>query len=328
MKINLENRLIDSHNRTIDYLRISVTDRCNLRCVYCMPEKGVDLKPFHEILTYEELVRFARIAVDAGIKKIRLTGGEPLVRKGLVGLVGELAKIEGLKDLALTTNGILLTKHARELKAAGLRRVNISMDSLDPETYKKMTRGGDVGQVLAGMKAAVAAGLEPVKLNVVVNRDIRPELEQMLRLVYDFPVHVRFIERMPFNQDSGENLLTCADIMEAIMNLAEVESASGPKGSGPARYFTIEGAAGTVGFICPNSRHICDSCNRLRLTADGKLRMCLFSEEEIDIRSVIRSDASDIEILAAINQALARKPEARRRWKDDEAHRRMHEIGG
>lgn len=323
-----DNEVKDRYNRKIDYLRISVTDRCNLRCVYCMPETGIVLKPTAEILTYEEIIRIAKVAADSGIGKIRLTGGEPLVRADVVELINELAKLAGLKDISLTTNGVLLAKYAQELKNAGLRRVNISIDSLDPEVYRKLTRGGDVKRVLEGMEAALIAGLEPVKINVVVNRDIRPEIPDLLELIRRHPVHLRFIERMPFNPDENENRLTCGEIMASISGMVDVELLDGPPGAGPAKYFEVAGAKGTVGFICPNTRHICDTCNRLRLTADGRLRVCLFSETEIDIKSRLRAGATDDELAATIREALSLKPKSRDAQGEFGLKRRMYEIGG
>ncbi len=319
----------DSFGRRIDYLRISLTDRCNLRCVYCMPAKGVTWKPHEEILTLEEVERFAAIAVQEGISKIRLTGGEPLVRKGVVGHVRRLKALTGLEAVALTTNGTLLARYASPLAEAGLARVNISIDSLDPEVFARITRGGRLADVFAGLDAAFEAGMGPVKVNAVVVRSLSQDLVDFARLALDRPVHVRFIEYMPVG---GAALGECEpaaegwtradhvpadEILERLNsegaaaglgNLEAVSREEAPGGWGPARYYRYPGAAGTVGVITPLSHHFCGECNRLRLTADGRLRACLFSDEEIDVRSVLR-EGSDEDVSAVIRAALAAKPE-------------------
>ncbi len=336
----------DSHGRTIDYLRISVTDRCNLRCVYCMPPEGVEWKSWEDILTFEEIERFASIAVKHGIGKIRLTGGEPLVRKGLVDHVRRLKAITGLESIALTTNAILLPKYAEQLRDAGLSRVNISLDSLDADVYEKMTRGGRLQDALDGLDAALAVGFKPVKLNVVVVRSLEQDLAAFAKLANERPIHVRFIEYMPVGEAVAvgarghQGAWTEADHMPAdeiiegldralaaqgLGPLEAVHKGDGPEGWGPARYFTLPGAVGTVGVISPLSRHFCGECNRLRLTADGRVRPCLFSDTEFDARNVLR-EGTDQEVSEVILAALAGKPEAPEQRRG--TTRRMSQIGG
>lgn len=338
----------DRFGRRIDYLRISLTDRCNLRCVYCMPEEGVAWKSAEDILSFEEIERFARFAVEAGIGKIRLTGGEPLVRKGVVDHVRRLRAITGLEAIALTTNGTLLPTFAVPLREAGLERVNVSLDSLDPATYERMTRGGHLEDALAGIDAAIDVGFSPVKINAVVVRSVKQDLLGFAKLTMDRPLHVRFIEYMPVGDDAGEGTgctgeqvgWTQADhvpsdeILETISALGAeaglgsiepVERSSAPGGWGPARYFRFPGSMGTIGVISPLSHHFCGECNRLRLTADGRLRTCLFSDEELDVRTVLRTGDDDA-VRAVIREALETKPESHSMRIG--TLRRMSQIGG
>jgi GTP 3',8-cyclase len=322
----------DTYGRRIDYLRVSLTDRCNLRCVYCMPEDGVVWKEHAEILTLEEIERFVRIAVAEGISKVRLTGGEPLVRAGVPGLVRALVHDIGVESVALTTNGILLPRYAEVLREAGLARVNLSLDSLDAEQYSAITRGGRLEEALAGLDAAIDAGFAPVKLNVVVVRSLKQDYAAFARMTLDRPLHVRFIEYMPVGDaeegsachsesvpgwtredsvpsDEVLGAISAAGAAEGIGELLAVERADAPGGWGPARYYRFAGAQGTVGMISPLSHHFCAECNRLRLTADGRLRPCLFSDEEFDARSVLRG-GSDEDVRAVIQEALRTKPRA------------------
>ncbi|NTU71957.1 MAG: GTP 3',8-cyclase MoaA, partial [Coriobacteriia bacterium] len=299
----------DAHGRRIDYLRISLTDRCNLRCVYCMPEEGVEWKQPAEILSYDEIVSFARVAVEEGIGKIRLTGGEPLVRRGVVDLVRRLHDIPGVESLALTTNATLLPRFAAELRDAGLERINVSLDSLDPEEYHRITRGGNLDEALAGLDAAFEAGFSPIKLNTVVVRSLEQDLLGFAKLSLGRPLHVRFIEYMPVgaaeegsgcHSDGGtgwtasdsvpsEEVIDCISAggqAAGLGPLLEVERDAAPGGWGPARYYRFADAEGTVGVISPLSHHFCAECNRLRLTADGRLRPCLFSDNDLDAEMV------------------------------------------
>ncbi len=302
--------LSDSFQRPINYLRISVTDRCNLRCVYCMPEEGVALMSHSDILTYEEIYTVAKVAAGLGINKVRLTGGEPLVRLGLADLVKMLAGIKGIDDLSLTTNGILLAQHAAALKKAGLRRVNISLDTLKPEKFRRITRCGELEDTLKGIEAAHAVGLEPVKINMVVMAGINDdELIDFARKTINDGWHVRFIEHMPVTEDESINLVSVKEMKKRLDVLGKMEPVKMAVGNGPAKYYRFPGAKGTVGFITPVTEHFCYQCNRLRLTADGKLRPCLLSEQEIDLREALRSDASPDELKRLIEKAIACKPE-------------------
>ncbi len=302
--------LSDSFHRPINYLRVSVTDRCNLRCVYCMPEEGIPLLPREDVLRFEEIYAVVRAAAELGISKVRLTGGEPLVRIGLPDLVRMLSGIKGIDDMALTTNGMLLAERAVQLKQAGLRRVNVSLDSLIPARFRAATRGGDVSRVLDGIEAARAAGLNPVKLNVVVMGGINDdEIPDFARRTIADGWNVRFIERMPFTDTrTTGRFMPVSEIRQQIERLGVLEPCHVTAGNGPAKYFRLPGAAGTIGFITPVSEHFCFHCNRLRLTADGKLRPCLLSQREIDLRAALRRGAATDEIKKLIEMAVAAKP--------------------
>ncbi|MFC1961889.1 GTP 3',8-cyclase MoaA [Chloroflexota bacterium] len=304
--------LSDSFQRPINYLRISVTDRCNLRCVYCMPPEGVPLMRHEDILSYEEIYTAVAAASRLGISKVRITGGEPLVRAELAELVRMLAATAGIDDIALTTNGVLLAKHAAELKQSGLRRVNISLDTLKPDRFRRITRRGNLSNVLQGIEAARAAGLNPVKINTVVMSGINDdELLDFASRTMDDGWNVRFIELMPLAGDevSAAQFIPVREIRKRLEKLGELEPCSVSTGNGPAKYFHFAGAKGTVGFITPVSEHFCFNCNRLRLTADGKLRPCLLSEQEMNLRHLLRRGASPSELEAAIKEAIASKPQ-------------------
>ncbi len=322
--------LSDSFQRPINYLRISVTDRCNLRCVYCMPPQGITLWPHSEILRYEEIEAIVRVAAGLGINKVRLTGGEPLVRSELPNLVGMLSGIEGLDDISLTTNGLLLGQYAAQLKEAGLRRVNISLDSLKRERFHQITRHDRLDDVLAGIEAAQEAGLEPVKINMVVMRGINEdEVLDFARLSIEKGWHVRFIELMPFGMAESFIFVPCGEIQQRLLSLGTLEPYLSSQGNGPAKYFQFPGTVGTVGFISPISDHFCIDCNRLRLTADGKLRPCLLSDEEVDIKKLLRSGASPQELRGLIQQAAAQKPERHHLLEGALPKRRaMRQVGG
>jgi len=300
--------LSDSFQRPINYLRVSVTDRCNLRCFYCMPKDGIPLLPREDLLTYEEIATIVRVAVGLGITKVRLTGGEPLVRAGILELVARLAGIEGLEDLSLTTNGVLLAQYAGPLKRAGLRRVNVSLDTLRPERFHQITGGQALGAVLEGIEQARKAGLEPVKINTVVIPGVNDdELLDFARKTRE-GWHGRFIELMPFGQARDLPSLSVSQMVSRI------EAALGPlfpassHGGGPAKYFRLSGARGTMGFISPVSQHFCFSCNRLRLTARGQLRLCLLQEAQVDLRGPLRRGAPQEELRALFQRAVAQKP--------------------
>jgi GTP 3',8-cyclase len=306
------NRLKDTFQRRIDYMRISVTDRCNLRCVYCMPDGGVAPIEHKEILRYEEIIRIVKIAVPFGVSNIRFTGGEPLIRKNIAYLIRSISGIQGIDDLSLTTNGILLERYAEELANAGLKRVNISLDSLKPDRFREITNGGDIDAVFRGIEAAERAGLTPVKINTVPIRGINDdEIQAFAKLTLTFPYQVRFIEFMPFGKKEmwkPERFMSAEEIRDIVQGVGPLTPVRQKK-SGPARYYCLEGAAGVIGFISPLSNHFCQECSRLRLTADGKLRPCLFSETEIDLKPALRNNAPDTEIERLIHLAVSVKPE-------------------
>jgi len=322
--------LSDSFHRPVNYLRISVTDRCNLRCVYCMPPEGVPLLSHQDVLTYEEICMVAQAASELGMNKVRLTGGEPLVRAGLVKLVSMLTQIRGVDDIALTTNGVLLERFAQELVQAGLQRVNVSLDSLRSDRFAQITRVGQLDDVLRGIEAARSAGLKPVKTNTVVMRGINDdEVIDFAKLTLEGDWHVRFIEHMPFaNGDKNSELLVPAsEIKRRVEKLGNLEPTL-PSGGGPAKYFRLPDAKGTIGFISPVSEHFCEECNRLRLTADGKLRTCLFSDEEIDLRQPLREGATVADLKVLIREAVSRKPRMHKLRAGVTCKRMMTQIGG
>jgi cyclic pyranopterin phosphate synthase len=322
--------LSDSFQRPINYLRISVTDRCNLRCIYCMPAQGIELLPHSEILRYEEILTVAQAAVALGINKLRLTGGEPLVRSELTELVHMLSQIQGIDDIALTTNGVLLRQYAVPLREAGLKRVNVSLDTLKRERYHHITRHGELDDVLDGIEAAKDAGLHPVKVNMVVMQGINDdEVLDFARLTLNDGWHVRFIELMPFNSDDHLYFIATSEIKERLMSLGPMETCLTSHGNGPAQYFRFPEAKGTVGFISPITEHFCFNCNRLRLTADGKLRPCLLSDYEVDLKSALRRGASSEELKELIRQAVAAKPERHHLAEGMRPKQRaMRQVGG
>ena len=310
----------------VDYLRLSITDRCNLRCTYCMPPEGVPARSHDEILSYEEFAAFARVAAGCGISKVRITGGEPLVRHGCADFVGMLARTSGIRDISLTTNGVLLPQYAYDLRRAGLRRVNLSMDSLDAARFSRLSRGGRLDEVLAGLDAAFAAGFSPVKVNALLLDGVQDELDAFVALTREREVHVRFIEFMPLDRrlEGHGRMVPAAEILQLLMERHRLAPHNGPYGHGPAQYWQAPGAQGTIGFIAGVSEHFCKSCNRLRLTADGRLRTCLFSGDEVAVRPLLASPA---ELRDVIRAAVAGK--SYDRCREQRANERaMSEIGG
>jgi GTP 3',8-cyclase len=309
--------LIDPYHRPIDYLRVSITDLCNLRCVYCRPPEGVKLLAHDEILRYEEILTLVEVARDMGIRKIRVTGGEPLVRRGVLDFLSRLARLRGIEDLGLTTNGVRLAGMAGELKAAGLKRINVSLDTLRPETFRAITGSDHLDAVLAGIRLALDVGFKPVKINVVLLKGVNEQdVPAFARLTRKEPVDVRFIERMPFGQDpalrsphpfSGTHALDM--IRQEVGELIPIDR---DPLDGPATMFQLPGAKGRIGIIDPVTGHFCGTCNRLRLTARGTLRPCLLSSDEIDVRTVLRRGASREELAQVIRLAVAAKPGGRR----------------
>ncbi|MGD0006511.1 MAG: GTP 3',8-cyclase MoaA [Anaerolineaceae bacterium] len=327
--------LQDQYGRQITYLRISVTDRCNFRCVYCMPVDGVLWQSHGAIMHYEEIVEVVRVAVSQGVSEVRLTGGEPLVRKDLPELVRLISAIPGIQDISLTTNGILLDKLAGPLAQAGLKRVNISLDTLDPEKYNRITRGGSLIRFWDGLHAAEIAGLNPIKLNVVAMRGVNDEeLVDLARLSLEHDWQVRFIEIMPIrNQESwGPGFPSPEGVYLSIQEMLKIFEPCGllpvehAVGSGPAREYRLQGAAGTIGFISPLGEKFCDSCNRLRLTADGFLRPCLLKDIEIPILPALRAGES---ILPLLMKAVELKPSSHELEEERYSSGRcMRQIGG
>ncbi len=330
--------LLDRFGRVHDYLRISVTDRCNLRCVYCMPPEGVKFQPHEQILRYEEIVEVVKAAASLGVKRLRLTGGEPLVRRDIEKLVAMLSAIPGIEDIALTTNGIFLAKMAKELKEAGLTRVNISLDSLREDRFREITRGGELSRVLEAIEASIAVGFSPVKLNVVLMKGFNDdEMEDFLRLTIDNPLNVRFIEYMPIGEASDEwrsRYLPLSEVLKRAEAMGlQAKQSEKVFGNGPSENYRLPGARGSFGLIHPVSDHFCGNCNRLRLTADGNLKPCLYWIDELNVRPFI-GDPEGLKQL--FFRALAIKPEnhemAQALEQQAQSHtptlRRMSQIGG
>lgn len=326
--------LLDPYKRKINYLRISVTDRCNLRCCYCMPVEGIPLIPHEDILTYEEILRIARVFATEGISKIRLTGGEPLVRKGMVDFISHLNQIAEIRDLSLTTNGILLKEFAQDLKQAGLKRINISLDSLKQERFCQITRKDDLGRVWAGIEEALRVGLSPVKINMVAIQGLNDdEIESFARLTLHLPLTVRYIEYMPSGNGKEweeSDMLTIPQIKSRLEYMGRLIPVPSNEWDGPAMRFRLEGAMGEIGLIGPVSSHFCDECNRLRLTPDGKIRTCLFSDEEIDVKELLRRGGSDRDLRERLLIALRAKPERHHinTHQFKKCQRNMSAIGG
>ena len=317
--------MIDRLGRNITYLRISLTDKCSLRCRYCMPEEGVCKRSHHEMMNEDEVVTAVEVAASLGIHKIRLTGGEPLVKKNIVSICRRVAEVEGIREVCLTTNGILLPQLGKQLREAGVSRLNLSLDTLDPEKYAHITRIGRLEQFQAGLKAALEAGFDKVKINAVLiggfNDD---EIEALANLTMEYPVDMRFIELMPIqdHDEFGESAyLPYSAVLEKLPQAVPV-----PQDGGVAKLYRLPGAQGNIGLISPISAHFCGECNRLRLTADGKLKPCLHAPDEYSIKGLSRE-----EMKAVFEQAIWNKPA----WHGDldalhrsQAGRNMNEIGG
>lgn len=303
---------LDSFGRRIDYLRVSLTDRCNMRCVYCMPAEGMRFMARPELLTNDELLLVIRAAAAAGFRKLRLTGGEPMLRHDLVELVRAMKSMPGIEHIAMTTNALRLSQLAQPLKDAGLDRVNISIDSLDAQKFRQMTRGGRLEDVWAGIEAAVAAGLEPIKLNAVIVRGMNDdEVLQLAALTTRYPWEFRFIEVMPLTGVAGlaqEGVVSSAELVARIEAAFGTLIPLGQASSDPARRYAIPGAPGKLGFISSVTDPFCATCNRMRLSADGRLHLCLLRDDEVDLRTAIRSGASQDEVEQIIRHAVAIKP--------------------
>lgn len=348
-KIQNISPLIDRFSRTISYLRLSLTDRCNLRCIYCMPEESHD-KNTHvktlkflehtDLLSYEELLRVVRLAVSMGMNKLRLTGGEPLVRKGVMDFIHQLSVIDGLEEIRLTTNGVLLEEHAERLYAEGVRHVNVSLDTLQPEKFKYITGKDHFNKVWAGLLAAKRIGFK-IKLNVVAMKGLNDdEFQDFARLAFEQPFQVRFIEFMPVGEKTSWNkgkFIRADEIMIQLAKVGNLTALEKPHGKGPARIFELvspDGRNGEVGFISPISHHFCDECNRLRLTSEGMLRSCLLNDDETDLKSLIRKGTSDKELVQSIKKTVLNKPQGHTLQQDLTVEERtsccgqMSRIGG
>lgn len=316
----------DSYGRNINYLRISVTDLCNLRCKYCIPKDGIEKIDCSEVLTFEEIEQITKTFVELGVKKVRITGGEPLVRKDVLNLIKKIGSISGIEDFAITTNGILLREYAKELKEAGVNRLNISLDTLDPKKYKDITRGGDLKKVIDGMGEALKLGIYPIKINVVLAKGFNDdEIEKLVTLTKNNKIEVRFIELMPIGQCkewSLEKFIPNTIVLDKVKELKEVPREDE---SSPAKYYKLPNSKGKIGLISPISCKFCEKCNRVRLTCDGKLKLCLHSNEELDLKTPLRNGQDIKELI--INE-INKKPETHNLEDGEYTGRNMVEIGG
>ena len=317
--------MIDNYGRTIDYLRISVTELCNLRCRYCMPEEGISKRPHEEMLTFEEMISAAEAAVSLGIRKIRITGGEPLVKRGITELCREISSIPGVEELCMTTNGTLLPQYAQHLKDAGVSRLNISLDTLDPDKFRYITRTGSLQDALDGIDAVISAGFEKTKINTVLMGGFNDdEIENFVRFTENSPIEVRVIELMPIGGGIGfdrARFISCDEVLKRVPELVPLNSSDGV-----ASIYRLPGARGRVGLIRPISCEFCDRCNKIRLTSDGMLKPCLHSDTEISIRGRSRGEMAEI-----MREAILSKPEMRSTLDADNpshAGRNMNMIGG
>ena len=322
-------KIVDKYFRRINRLRISVTELCNLRCIYCRPENGLELTKHKDIMTYEEIATVVRHAVKLGIKSFRLTGGEPLVRRGIENLLCMLGKIKGVEDLAITTNGIYLKNYAKLLRETGLFRLNISLDSLEEPKFERITRGGKLKDVLDGIEEVLTLGFKNTKINVVAMKGINDdEFEGFARLTLERDLEVRFIEYMAMNKESlasEDKFIPMSDIIDIIERNNELIAMPPPMlGSGAAKLYKIKGAMGTLGFVSAVSQPFCGSCNRLRLTSDGKLRSCLLSGGEVDLKAILRNNPTEEILTDAFIRAANLKPSAHA----GKGHVVMHQVGG
>ncbi len=327
--------LIDTYGRLHDSLRVSITDRCNIRCFYCMPEHPVEFVPRHEILSFEEIERFVRVAVTLGVRKVRITGGEPLVRKDLPVLVRKIAGIPGIDDLALTTNGVLLAGQAPALYDAGLRRINVHLDTLDAHRFRQITRRDDLDRVLEGIAACRRLGFGPIKINAVAVKNlVEPDIVPLARFGRENGLEIRYIEFMPLDAQGiwdRSKVLLAGEMVDLLSReIAPLEPLPDPDPRAPATEYRFADGIGRVGFIASVSRPFCLNCNRIRLTADGKLRYCLFAIEETDVKGLLRSGAPDEEVARTIREVV------RAKWEGHEINtakfvappRPMYSIGG
>jgi len=328
----MEPRLIDAFNRPIEYVRLSVTDRCDLRCQYCLPEGFRDFQEPAEWLDFDEIERVMRSFAELGVRRLRLTGGEPLTRRDLPGLAARLARLPGIEDLSLSTNAVQLKRHAAALHQAGVRRLNVSLDSLRPERFAAITGGGRLDKVMDGLRHARAVGFAPIKLNMVLLRDVNDdEVEDMVRFCLEHDFTLRLIETMPMGDTGRAASSHYLDLQEVRQRLArsfELIPAAMP-GGGPARYLQVAGTRLKIGFITPMSQHFCATCNRVRLAADGTLYPCLGQDDKVELRPLLRSGIDDAGLKQAIRTAIARKPERHEfRERPQKIVRFMSRTGG
>lgn len=324
--------LIDPHCRKLNYLRISITDRCNLRCLYCAPPNLKIPKLSHrDILSYEEILRLVRIGVSLGISKVRITGGEPLIRKGVGNFLSELGRIREISDLSLTTNGVLLREHLESIRMAGIRRLNISLDTLSPEKFRYITGRDDFRPVWEGILSAHHQGFSPIKLNIVAMRGINDdEFADIARLCFSYPFHIRFIEYMPMGNSPLETArqILAPEIMNILSEIGELIPVEKKQHDGPAERYSFRDAMGEIGFIRPLSHHFCAQCNRLRLTASGQLRPCLLSDAQHDLKTALRNGNSDAEISDIFFTAARFKPHRHHLIEKENVKSQMSVIGG
>ena len=304
--------IVDQYNRRINYLRISVTDRCNLRCLYCVPSEEIQVVRYADILSYEEILRLVSVAADLGIDKVRVTGGEPLVRKGIYNFISSLTGIAGIKDVSITTNGVLLKAGLESLRAAGIKRINVSLDTLNRRKYEMITGSDEFEAVWLAIEKARKMGFKPIKINVVVMKGINDdELKDFAKLSVKNHYHIRFIEYMPISANNNPQHLRYIPNSAVQSKLEEIEAlipVTRRDMDGPVRRFKLKGALGEIGFISPISNHFCQRCNRLRLTAIGQIRPCLLSDRQIDIKKHLRNDGSDLDLRQIFLKAIYNKP--------------------
>jgi len=325
--------MIDKHSRKISYLRVSVTDLCNLRCVYCMPPGGSELSRKEEILSLEEILKLIKHGVSLGVNKIRITGGEPLVRKGIISLVNQIAEIKGIDDIAMTTNGVFLKEFATELKSSGLSRLNISLDTMREDRFAEITRGGNIADVFDGVEAVLKAGFKGTKMNAVVMRgDNDDEIHDFVRYIMERDIELRFIELMASgwkDMVNEDRFMPTSEIMERVRGVGELVPDKQRVGGGPATIYRIKGALGSIGFISAVSKPFCSTCNRLRLTSDGKLRSCLLTGGEVDIKDILRSSNLDeTEMQDRLTEAFFRVTDMKPIVHSGRNRAVMNQIGG
>jgi cyclic pyranopterin phosphate synthase len=325
---------LEEDRRRINYLRLSVTDRCNLRCIYCMPEAGISYMPHGEILSYEEMLRIVDLSVQCGIRKVRLTGGEPFVRKGFIRFLERLSKMETLDEITLTTNGVFLKEYAAAIRECGICRINVSLDSLQPAKFSRITGRSYYETVWDGIREAEHLGFNPIKINVVAMRGVNDdEILDFARLTLEKPFHIRFIELMPVGENNSwrpDKFISIGEILGRIETLGNLVPVESNPNDGPAERFALEGGRGEIGLIGALSHHFCEKCNRLRLTAEGHLRGCLFSDQEIDLKAPLRAGRRDDHLLGLIKFAMANKPMGHERMARGprKCVRQMSSIGG